>query len=130
MDDFGAKLRNAREGRGISLRQIASSTRIPVAALEALERNDVSRLPAGVFSRGFVRSYAAEVGLDPDTVLNEFVDRFHGEASATEHGSAPEGELAFERHKQHAARVFIVAVLLMLVISAVVVYVLLQYRPT
>ena len=129
MDDFGAKLRKAREGRGISLRQIASSTKISVAALEALERNDVSRLPGGLFSRAFVRSYAAEVGLDPDTVLNEFLDRFQGEASATEHGPAPE-ELAFERRRQHAAWVFVFAVLVMLVVSAVVVYVLLQYRPT
>ena len=130
MDDFGAKLRKAREGRGISLRQIASSTKISVTALEALERNDVSRLPGGVFSRAFVRSYAAEVGLDPDTVLTEFLDRFQEEASRTEHGPAPEEELAFERRRQRAAWVFAFAVLLMLVISAVVVYVLLQYRPT
>ena len=66
MQDFGGKLREAREGRGISLRQIATSTKISVAALEALERNDVSKLPGGVFSRAFVRSYASEVGLDPD----------------------------------------------------------------
>ena len=45
-------------------------------------------------------------------------------------GRAPEEEVAFERGKQHAARVFVVAVLLMLIIAAVVVYVLLQYRPT
>ena len=66
MEDFGGKLRQARERRGISLRQIAASTKISAAALEALERNDISRLPGGIFSRAFVRSYAAEVGLDPD----------------------------------------------------------------
>ena len=65
MSDFGGKLRLARERRGISLRQIAASTKISVGALEALERNDVSKLPGGIFSRAFVRSYAVEVGLDP-----------------------------------------------------------------
>jgi len=59
---FGGKLRDARESRGVSLRQIANATKISVAALEALERNDISRLPGGIFSRAFVRSYASEVG--------------------------------------------------------------------
>jgi cytoskeleton protein RodZ len=89
MNDFGGKLRQARERRGISLRQIAASTKISVAALEALERNDVSKLPGGIFSRGFVRSYATEVGLDPDVTVREFLDRFHGEAPAPAAQPAP-----------------------------------------
>lgn len=129
MDDFGAKLRKAREGRGITLRQIASTTKISVAALEALERNDVSRLPGGVFSRAFVRSYAAEVGLDPDTVLHEFLDRFQGEPPTVEPGHVSEEEIALERRRRHAARVFLLAIVFMLVVSAIVVLVLLQYRP-
>jgi cytoskeleton protein RodZ len=78
MSDFGGKLRLARERRGLSLRQIAASTKIPIAALEALERNDMSKLPGGIFSKAFVRSYALEVGLDPDETSREFLDRFHG----------------------------------------------------
>ena len=54
--DFGSRLRAARERRGVSLRQIATATKISVSALEALERNDLSRLPGGIFSRAFVRS--------------------------------------------------------------------------
>ena len=76
MSDFGGKLRLARERRGISLRQIAASTKISVGALEALERNDVSKLPGGIFSRAFVRSYAVEVGLDPDDTVDEFCRLF------------------------------------------------------
>src|ERR1043165_2621375 len=76
MSDFGGKLRLARERRGISLRQIAASTKISIAALEALERNDLSKLPGGIFSRAFVRSYAIEVGLDPDATVHEFLERF------------------------------------------------------
>ncbi len=78
MSDFGGKLRLAREQRGLSLRQIAATTKISIAALEALERNDVSKLPGGIFSRSFVRSYAIEVGLDPDQTVHEFLERFQG----------------------------------------------------
>jgi len=77
--DVGTKLRQARETRGLSLRQVADATRIPLAALVALERNDASKLPGGIFTRGFVRSYAREVGLDPDETMGEFLVQFAGE---------------------------------------------------
>jgi cytoskeleton protein RodZ len=86
--DFGGRLREARERRGISLRQIANSTKISVAVLEALERNDVSRLPGGIFSRAFVRSYAIEVGLDPERTIQDFINRFPGDAITAGHPSA------------------------------------------
>jgi cytoskeleton protein RodZ len=76
---FGASLRAARERKGISLRQIATATKISVAALESLERNDFSRLPGGIFSRAFVRSYAIEVGLDPDETVRRFLQQFENE---------------------------------------------------
>ena len=81
--DFGRTLREARERRGISLRQIANATKISMAALEALERNDVSRLPGGIFSRAFVRSYAVEVGLDPDRTVQEFIAQFPDSIAAS-----------------------------------------------
>src|SRR4051812_9878858 len=81
--DVGTKLRAARERRGISLRQIANATKISIAALEALERNDISRLPGGIFSRAFVRSYASEVGLDPEATIQEFIAQFPNDAAVT-----------------------------------------------
>ena len=74
MSDFGTRLRAARERRGVSLRDIAARTELSVTALEALERSDPSRLPGGIFARAFVRSYAAEVGLDPEATVREFVE--------------------------------------------------------
>jgi cytoskeleton protein RodZ len=73
---FGNKLREARERRGLSLRQIANATKISMITLEALERNDIKRLPGGIFSRAFVRSYALEVGLDPEQAIEEFMGQF------------------------------------------------------
>lgn len=72
---FGVRLRQARETRGVPLRHIAHVTKISVRALEAVERNDFSRLPGGIYTRAFVRAYAAEVGLDPDIALAEFLSQ-------------------------------------------------------
>src|ERR1700704_860191 len=74
--DLGRKLREARERRGVSLRQIADRTKIAVSVLEGLERNDISRLPGGIFGRAFVRSFATEIGLDPETTIQEFIVQF------------------------------------------------------
>ena len=74
--DFGSRMRHAREQKGVSLRQIAEATKISVGQLEALERNDISRLPGGIFSRAFVRSYAAEIGVDPEQTVREFLSQF------------------------------------------------------
>ena len=71
--DIGARLRAAREAKHISLRDIAMTTKISVGALEALEETDVAQLPGGIFTRAFVRSYAAEVGLDPEETMRAFM---------------------------------------------------------
>ena len=80
---FGGRLRDARERRGVSLRQIASATKISVAVLDALERNDISKLPGGIFGRAFIRSYAVEVGLDPEAMIQAFVAEFPNDTAIT-----------------------------------------------
>ena len=60
----GERLRGAREAAGLSLEDIATSTRIPTRHLESLETSDFSRLPAPTYTIGFAKSYAAAVGLD------------------------------------------------------------------
>ncbi|MDP6581182.1 MAG: DUF4115 domain-containing protein [Vicinamibacterales bacterium] len=94
--DVGARLRAARTGKQISLREIAASTRISVTALEALEENDVAQLPGGIFTRAFVRSYAAEVGLDPEETMRDFMAQVPTEGSpehTTQDVQSPEHEL-------------------------------------
>lgn len=80
---FGAYLREARERARLSVREIAATTKISVLSLEALERDDVARLPGGIFVRSFVRAYAKEVGLDPEDTVRRFVACFP-DASAEE----------------------------------------------
>lgn len=61
---------------GLSIQQVADVTRIAPRALEALENNDASNLPGGIFSRGFVRTYAKHVGLDADAAVSGFLELF------------------------------------------------------
>src|SRR5262252_3036511 len=88
----GAKLRDARERRGVSLRQIANATKISIGALEALERNDISRLPGGIFSRAFVRSYAVEVGLEPEATIQDFIAQFPHDSVTAGHPTSEQIE--------------------------------------
>jgi cytoskeleton protein RodZ len=82
---LGRKLRDARERKGISLREISSRTKIAVAVLDGLERDDIAKLPAGIFGRAFVRSFATEVGLDPEACLQEFTLQFRDDLATVAH---------------------------------------------
>jgi len=73
---FGKRLRLERERRRITLDSIAANTKIGLALLKGLERDDVSRWPSGIFRRSFIREYAAAIGLDPDETAREFLERF------------------------------------------------------
>jgi cytoskeletal protein RodZ len=95
--DFGLKMKRLREERGVSLRQIADATKISVGALEALERNDISRLPGGIFSRAFVRSYAIEVGLDPEQTVRDFIVQFPHDSVTAGSPHAPQERRAPRR---------------------------------
>jgi len=69
---FGEELRREREIRGISLKEIADTTKISKRFLEAIERNDHKTLPAPVFTRGFVREYARYLGLNSEEMVNRY----------------------------------------------------------
>jgi cytoskeletal protein RodZ len=85
---IGSRLRDARQRRALTLRTIADKTKISKSALEALERNDISKLPGGIFSRAFVRSYAIEVGLDPEETVRDFIVQFPNDSVTAGHPTA------------------------------------------
>ena len=60
----GERLRQAREASGVSLEEIATTTRIPTRHLESLEAGDFARLPAPTDTNGVAQHFAAAVGLD------------------------------------------------------------------
>ncbi|MEO8256151.1 MAG: helix-turn-helix domain-containing protein [Acidobacteriota bacterium] len=98
-ETFGARLRRERERRQIALSSISANTKISVSFFEALERDDLSRWPTGIFRRAFIRAYAGGIGLDPELVSREFYEQFpdpaelpppaYGEPSATSPSNRP-----------------------------------------
>jgi cytoskeleton protein RodZ len=68
----GERLRHARLDAGKTLNQVAAETKIQLWILEAIERDDLSRVPGGVFIRGYLTAVARAVGVDPSEVLTAF----------------------------------------------------------
>src|SRR3546814_18870002 len=68
LEGAGQILRRAREEKGLSLKDIADKTRIPLRHLELIEAGSFSRLPGRTYAMGFSRSYARTVGLDEDAL--------------------------------------------------------------
>lgn len=121
--DVGRMLREARERRGLSLRQISNTTKIAMMTLEALERNDIARLPGGIFSRSFVRAYAVEVGLDPEVVIEQFMGQFPQDSVTVGHPttSQVEDHEAVESNRRTASTLLRL-IAISIPIAAVVVY--------
>jgi cytoskeletal protein RodZ len=69
----GARLREQREQRGLTLDDLARATKISKTVLRALEATDVPHLPAAIYTRGFLKAYAREVGLPPDATADEYL---------------------------------------------------------
>jgi curved DNA-binding protein CbpA len=71
----GADLRRLREARGMSLRHIASVTKIGMRYLEYIEEDRFALLPAPVYLRGFLQEYARLVGIDQRRVADAYMSR-------------------------------------------------------
>jgi transcriptional regulator with XRE-family HTH domain len=71
-ESIGEVLRQAREARGISLAEAEEATKVRQKFLEALEQDDFQRLPGEVYRRGFLKSYAIYLGLDPEPLLARY----------------------------------------------------------
>ena len=82
-ETFVTRLRRYRERNQISLSEIAQQTNVKQELLEALENNDLSEWPRGLYARAWIRAYAAVVGLDPSDTVDEFCRLFpHGDRRA------------------------------------------------
>ncbi len=67
----GEQLRAAREAKGLTIEDVASTTRIPTRHLQALEDSEWNKLPAATYSIGFAKSYATAVGLDRAEIADQ-----------------------------------------------------------
>jgi cytoskeletal protein RodZ len=81
--EFGARLKDARERVGMGITELSRITRIPVASLANMEAGAFERLPGEVFARGFLRAYARAVGICDASVLRAHA-LLQGKGPATE----------------------------------------------
>jgi cytoskeleton protein RodZ len=70
--ELGDMLRDARQARALSLAEVERDTKIRAKYITALEDNHLADLPGPVYARGFLRNYAAYLGLDPQQVIDLF----------------------------------------------------------
>ena len=84
-------LATIRKNRGISLQQIAASTKIGVRSLEAIERGDFQKLPGGIYTTSYIRQYARAIDYDESTLLAFY----HRETGA--------GTVSWDGHGDHGA---------------------------
>ena len=82
-EHFGSCLRRAREDRALTLGDVSASTKVPRSALEMLESGSLSGLPAPVFVRGFIRSYAKAVGIADARPLGLYDRAVNADSEAT-----------------------------------------------
>lgn len=68
--NVGAWLKSAREAKGETLDDVANITRIGKSYLEAIEEGTAAKLPSQAYIRGFIRLYAAHLGLSPEEALS------------------------------------------------------------
>lgn len=86
---LGEKLREAREARGYSLREVADQTRISVRHLEAIEADDYKPLPGGVFNKGFIKAFARFVGVNENEALEDYMRQANLQGAVQADDGAP-----------------------------------------
>lgn len=69
-----------RQHRGVSLREIADSTKISIRFLQAIEQGDLHQLPGGIYTKSYLRQYAREIGFE-ETELLAYFQAFTSESS-------------------------------------------------
>jgi Helix-turn-helix domain len=76
VEAFGPNLRRMRLRAGVSLYELSVRTKVSVELWDAMEGNDVSRWPSGLYARAYIREYAEVIGADPDATVDEFCRLF------------------------------------------------------
>lgn len=88
-------LEQLRRRRGLSLQQIAESTKISTFFLQAIETGQFEKLPGGLFNRSYIRQYAAAVGIAEKRLLDAYAsyeaDQLAKEQASNVQPSRPSG---------------------------------------
>ncbi len=111
----GERLRKAREAAGLTVAEVADRQHLRPAVILAIESGDYRQIDSELFLKGYVRVYASQVGLDPDSVVRQ-LDRELEPLREEQKAKVEENPLVtIERRKRRKRRIArIVAVLVLL----------------
>jgi len=71
--DVGTQLHTTRRQRGITIEEIAASTKVSKQTLDHIDHNRFSQLPGGILTKGHLRAYAAAVGLNAEQIVRDYL---------------------------------------------------------
>ncbi len=104
---FGRWLVRERELRGLARDEVTRTTKLPPGLIEALESGDEARIPPRAYVVGYLRAYAAAVGLDADEVVLRFQE-----------AAGPAGDPAARRRSGPSSHVVLAVALAIAVVAA------------
>lgn len=118
---IGEKLKEARHKKGLSLKEIQAELKIRTAYLEAMENDRFEDIPGETYQRAFLRTYASYLGLDADSIIEEYNTIYTRHENQKEAGAG-------EKSSGLLAR--IISVVLILLILGAAVYLALPERKS
>ena len=121
MFEIGNTLREARVRRNLTLQQVEEDIKIRVKYVQAMENEDWDVMPGVTYVKGFLRTYATYLGLDPDVIIGEF--RSRGMVPSQEHHEPFSGSSVIGKPHGHRGRNTIVIVAVLCLIALVAIYV-------
>ncbi|MBU4329974.1 MAG: DUF4115 domain-containing protein [Acidobacteria bacterium] len=125
MATLGQDLKRERELRGISLKEIADTTKINLHFLRALEEDQIDLLPGRFFIKGVIRAYTGHLGLDTEDFLNQFMEE---ERLRSEMDDAPPHEPRTKKPVFHKIRSLFIFCLVVIVLVSGLTAVYLLFR--
>jgi len=119
--EIGNTLREARVRRNLTLQQVEEDIKIRVKYVQAMENEDWDVMPGVTYVKGFLRTYATYLGLDPDVIIGEF--RSRGMVPSQEHHEPFSGSSVIGKPRSHRGRNTIVLVAVLCLIALAAIYV-------
>ena len=115
---IGETLKRARKKQNMDLNDVAKATKIAKMFLIALESDDVSKLPTGIYIRHFLRTYAKYLKLDEDIITAEYYEQFSIKPHFVlqqEQTKADDQQFRVQKHRLYLFLLFVIVTLSLLV---------------
>ncbi|WP_148862985.1 RodZ domain-containing protein [Marinobacter fonticola] len=119
--EVGNQLRKAREAKGMSVTQVADSQHLRPSIIQAIEEGQYEKIGSELFLKGYVRTYAEQVGLDPAAVIEKLDWELEPMRQQVEDERKDNPLEDIERRKQRKRRIARWTMIILLLVALVLV---------